>query len=108
MIRIAQFVHCLICCTLLEQKYGGGGGGIPLNMEKKQQKKLSHELRATKKYYHKVEVWEMGHKENSHEKVSQSLILMRTQVLACTNTHTPRTHGHQVFIVLLLMLSVYT
>ena len=40
----------------------------------------AHKLRATKNY-HKVEVWEKGQKENSHEKVSQSLFF-------CTRRHT--------------------
>ena len=39
----------------------------------------------------------MGHKENSHEKVSQSLILLRTHMQ--THIH----HVHKDFIVLLLL-----
>ena len=48
-------------------------------------------LRATKKNYHKVEVWEKGQKKNSHEKVSQSLILLRTHMHIHSSTHT---HAH--------------
>ena len=45
----------------------------------------------------------MGHKEYSHEKVSQSLILLRTQVHAHTYTHA---HMDTYFYLLLMLLSV--
>ena len=43
----------------------------------------------------------MGHKENSHEKVSQSPTHVCAHICrhTCTHTHTPRTHGHQVVVV---------
>ena len=41
-------------------------------------KNSAHELR--KKNYHNVEIWEKDQKENSHEKVSQSLILLSTHI----------------------------
>ena len=88
---------------------------IQLNMKKTSKKKqptimpiknkTALELRGTKNY-HKVELYEMGHKENSHEKVSQSLILLRTHMHIHKSTHTPHTHGHQVFIVSLLLMFV--
>ena len=51
----------------------------------------------------------MGHIENSHEKVSQSIILLRIQVCAHTCRHTC-TYTHtwtQSFIVLLLISVSY-
>ena len=47
-----------------------------------------------------MEIWEKDQKENSHEKVSQSLILLRTHIHIHSSRNIPRTHGHQVFIVL--------
>ena len=90
-----------------------GGEGILLNTKGKKTimpiKKLCGNF-CSSEYIYKVEAWEMGHKENSHEKVSQSLSFAH---IACTHmqthkhihsTHTQRTHRHQVFTVLLLLM----
>ena len=43
---------------------------------------------AIKKSYHNMEIWEKDQKENSHKKVSQSLILLRTHIHIHSSRHT--------------------
>ena len=86
-VRSVQFAaHSFICLFL-----------YILKMKKQQQRnynthknknKTLHMNAELQKNYHKDKVWGKGRKENSHEKVSQSLFLLRTQVCAYTCRHT--------------------
>ena len=67
---------------------------------KKTKKNSAHELRAIKKSYHNMEIWEKDQKENSHKKVSQSLILLSTHIHS--SRHIPCSHGFLLFCTVVI------
>ena len=75
---------------------------MQLLMPIKKVNKTAHELRAIKKSYHNMEIWEKDQKENSHKKVSQSLILLRTHIHIHSSRHIPRSHGFLLFCTVVI------